>query len=136
MAEQKKIIELEMEEAKELPLVDEGDYTAPVSKIETDIEGRYGKMVRIFFDIDGTEVPALASQNLNENTKLYGWAKILLELDSIKVGDKLNLADLKGKEALITVRNRQIKDSDGNSRVDENNKPIMASTVKELRPKK
>ena len=134
MAEQK--IELEMEEAKELPLVGEGDYTAKVSKVETDVEGKYGKMVRIFFDIDGTEVPALASQNLNENTKLYGWAKLLLEIDSIKVGDKLDLAGLKGKKALVTVRNRQIKDTDGNLRVDENNRPLMASTVKELRPAK
>jgi len=132
---EEKTEEIEMEEAKELPLVEEGDYEAKISNIETDVEGRYGDMVRIKFDINGTEVPALASQNLNENTKLYGWVEILTG-KKLKVGDKLKFSDLVGKKALVTVRNRQVKGKDGKLRTDDDGNEVMTSDVKEIRPAK
>jgi hypothetical protein len=126
------IEEIEMEEAKELPLVEEGDFKAKVSKVQTGKEGMYGTMVVISFDIGGVNVPALASQNLNANTKLCAWAKLLTGKD-IKIGETLRFQDLIGKTALVTVRNKQVKDKDGGFRTDENGRPVFTSVIKELR---
>lgn len=133
--EEEQISEIEMEEAKVLPLVEEGDYKAKVSRIETNVQGNWGPMVVLHFDIGGTEVPALASQNLNENTKLYSWTQILTGKD-IQVGSKLRFADLVGKEATVTVRSRQVKNKEGGMRVDEAGNPVLTSTIKELRQAK
>lgn len=133
--EEEQVSEIEMEEPKVLPLVEEGDYAAKVSKIKTNVKGAFGLMVVIEFDVGGTDVPALASQNLNENTKLYSWYQILTGED-IKVGQKLRFKDLIGKKAKVTVRSRQVKDNQGKPRVDDDGNPVLTSVIKELRQAK
>lgn len=125
---------MKTEEAKELPLVGEGDYTAKVSRVLTDQSGRYGNMVILYFDIDGTDVPALASQKLNSATKLHGWAGILLG-KQLDVGEQLVFKDLEGKAALVTVRNRVLKNEDGAAQT-RDGKTVMTSNVTEIRKPK
>ena len=126
------ISELTVEEPKELPLVDEGDYAAPVSNVQTNIEGKFGLSVRIFFEIAGQEIPAIASQALNQNTKLYGWAEAILGR-KLAVGEKLKFSDLIGKTAMVTVRSRDVKDKDGKVRIGEDGAKVLTSVVKEVR---
>jgi len=123
--------ELEVTEAKELPLVEEGDYRATVSRIEADKSGKYGTMVVFYFDIEGVEVPALASQSLNPKTKLYSWVHILTG-KKLAVGSKLKFSDLTGKQALVTVRNRPVLDEKGQTQM-RNGELLNTSTVVELR---
>ena len=125
---------MKVEEPKELPLIDEGDYTAKVSAVEADIDGVYGLMVRIHFNVDGNDITALASQNLNPNTKLFKWAEILMG-KKIKVGENLSFESLIGNEALVTVRNRPVKDSNGEIQKDDKGDSILTSVIKEVRVK-
>ena len=130
--EEQTTFSMKTEEAKELPLVKEGDYKAKVVRIEADQPGKFGNMVVFHFDIDGVEVPALSSQKLNPNTKLFQWAKILRgsELD---VGEELKFSDLIGKTALCTVRNRPVKDETGAAQT-RKGKPVLTSNIIEIRP--
>jgi len=125
---------MKTEEAKELPLVEEGDYTAKVSRIETDQDGKFGKMLVFHFDIKGVEVSALCSQKLNPNTKLFSWAKILKGKE-LGVGEELVIQDLVGKAALVTVRNRVVKDENGNAQI-RDGKTVLTSGITELREAK
>jgi len=132
--EEQTTLRMKTEEAKELPLVEEGDYTAKVSRIETDQEGKFGKMLVFHFDINGVEVSALCSQKLNPNTKLFQWAKILRGKE-LGVGEELVIQDLVGKEALVTVRNRAVKDELGKAQV-KGGKAVLTSGINELRESK
>jgi len=120
-----------MEEAKDLPLVEEGDYTARVARIVADQDGKFGKMLVIYFDIKGVEVSALCSQKLNAKTKLYGWIEILTG-KTPAVGDDLVIQDLVGEMAKVTVRNRNVKDENGNPQM-KDGKNVMTSGINELR---
>lgn len=131
MSEEQTTLSMKMEEAKDLPLVEEGDYTAEVTKIDSDQVGKFGKMLVIYFDINGVEVSALCSQKLNAKTKLYSWVKTLTGKAPI-VGEELELKDLVGKKALVTVRNRAVKDETGNAQI-KDGKPVMTSGINELR---
>ncbi len=122
---------MKTEEAKELPLVEEGDYAAKISRIETDQDGQFGKMLRIHFDINGVEVSALCSQKLNPKTKLFKWVKILNGKE-LKTDEELVIQDLVGKEALVTVRSRAVKDETGAPQT-KDGKPVLTSGISELR---
>lgn len=132
--EEQQTLSMKTEEAKELPLVKEGDYTAKVSKIETDQIGKFGKMLIFHFDIEGVDVSALCSQKLNPNTKLFGWVRILRGKE-LEVGEDLVIEDLVGKEALVTVRNRAVNDDTGKPQV-RDGKPVFTSGINELRAAK
>ncbi len=119
-------------EPKELPLIDEGDYTAELTEVETDVEGRYGTMVRLHFEVKGEDLQALASQTLNPNTKLFKWANFMLDKE-LEVGEELDFQSLKGKKALVTVRNRKVMDKDGEEGKDKDGKPLFTSVIKEIR---
>jgi hypothetical protein len=124
MAEKMKTLSLKVEEAKELPLIKEGDYKAKVERIEADVPGAYGNMVQLWFKIEGADIPAIASQNLNPNTKLYSWIEIMTG-KKLNVGVVFKLDELLGKEAVCTVRNRDVTQKDGTQ--------VKTSVVKEIR---
>jgi len=132
--EEQKTLSMKTEEAKELPLIEEGDYNAKITDIETDQDGQFGKMLVFHFDIKGVDVTALCSQKLNPYTKLYQWVEILTG-KKLGVDEELVLKDLIGKEALVTVRNRIVKDEKGSPQV-RDGKNVETSSIKELRPKK
>ena len=125
---------MKTEEARELPLVEEGDYTAKVTRIETDQDGKFGKMLIFHFDVKGVEVSALCSQKLNPATKLFNWVKILRGKE-LGIGEELVIQDLVGKEALVTVRNRVVKDETGAAQT-RDGKPVLTSGINELRTAK
>jgi len=125
---------MKTEEARELPLVEEGDYTAKVTRIETDQDGKFGKMLIFHFDVKGVEVSALCSQKLNPTTKLFNWVKILRGKE-LGIGEELVIQDLVGKEALVTVRNRVVKDESGNAQT-RDGKTVLTSGINELRTAK
>lgn len=129
--EEQTTLSMKMEEARELPLVEEGDYTAKVTKIDADQEGKFGTMLIFNFDIKGVEVSALCSQKLNPKTKLFGWVKTLTG-KTPAVGEDLILKDLIGKEALVTVRNRIVKDEQGNAQM-KDGKNVLTSGITEIR---
>ena len=132
--EEQTTLSMKMEEAKELPLVEEGDYNAKVVSIITDQVGKFGKMLIFNFDIKGVEVSALCSQKLNQKTKLYNWIQVLTG-KAPEVGEDLVIKDLIGKEALVTVRNRIVKDENGNASM-KDDKNVMTSGITEVRAKK
>jgi len=132
--EEQTTLSMKTEEAKELPLVKEGDYTAAVTKIVTDQVGKFGKMLIFNFDIEGVEVSALCSQKLNPYTKLFSWVKILRGKE-LGIGEELVIQDLIGKKALVTVRNRAVKDETGKAQT-RDGKPVMTSGINELREAK
>jgi len=125
---------MKTEEAKELPLVEEGDYIAKVTKIESDQDGKFGKMLKFYFDIKGVEVSALCSQKLNPATKLFSWVAILTG-KVLEKGEELVIQDLVGKEAKVTVRNRIVKDETGKAQT-RDGKTVLTSSINELRPVK
>jgi len=133
--EEQTTLSMKMEEAKELPLVEEGDYTAKITEVITDQIGKFGTMLIFNFDIKGVEVSALCSQKLNPKTKLFGWVKILTG-KAPAVGDDLVIKDLVGKEALVTVRNRNVKDENGKAKKDDDGKDVMTSGITEIRETK
>ena len=131
--EEQTTLSMKMEEARELPLVEEGDYNAKVVNIITDQGGKFGKMLIFNFDIKGVEVSALCSQKLNPKTKLFSWVKVLTGKEPV-VGEDLIIKDLVGKEALVTVRNRIVKDENGNASM-KDGKNVLTSGITEIRAK-
>ena len=129
--EEQTTLSMKTEEEKELPLVEEGESTAKVTDIIADQTGKFGKMLIFNFDIKGVEVSALCSQKLNPKTKLYGWVEILRG-KKLDIDEELILKDLVGKEALVTVRNRIVKDEKGNAQM-KDGKNVMTSGVTEVR---
>ncbi len=97
-------------------------------------EAKFGKMLIFNFDIKGVEVSALCSQKLNPKTKLFDWVKILTGKAPV-VGEDLVIKDLVGKEALVTVRNRIVKDEKGNASM-KDGKNILTSGITEIRETK
>ncbi len=132
--EEQTTLSMKTEEEKELPLVEEGEYTAKVTDIIADQIGKFGKMLIFNFDVKGVEVSALCSQKLNPKTKLYGWVEILRG-KKLEVDEELILKDLVGKEALVTVRNRIVKDEKGNAQM-KDGKNVMTSGITEVRATK
>ena len=132
--EEQTTLSMKMEEARELPLVEEGDYNAKVVSIITDQVGKFGKMLIFNFDIKGVEVSALCSQKLNQKTKLSNWIEVLTGKAPV-VGQDIVIKDLVGKEALVTVRNRIVKDENGNASM-KDDKNVMTSGITEIRKAK
>ena len=126
-------MKMKVEIPKDIPVIVEGDYEAEIEKIETNVDGQYGKMVRLFFSIDDKLIPAVASQKLNAKTKLYEWITAITG-KKLDVDDEFDINSLEGKKALVTVQTRKILDDDGKPAKGRDGKELEASQVIEVNP--
>lgn len=94
-----------------------GIYIAEVGKVEDGIDGEFGAQVKFYFVIKkvihsnddaadewiGKEKWAWASDLLTPRSKLFKWAKQILNNPGLTVEDDIDLDDLEGRACQITI---------------------------------
>ena len=93
-------------------LVDEGIYRAELIDIQ-DIETQFGVSWRWVFDLvdfaEETLVSGVSSQKMSLRSKAYEWASTLLGREP-EPGEEIDFDDLIGRQVMVTVKNRTMRD--------------------------
>ena len=101
-----------VEESAGFSLVDEGIYRAELIDIQ-DIETQFGVSWRWVFDLvdmpEETLVSGVSSQKMTTRSKAYEWVSVLLGREP-EPGEEVSFDDLIGKQAMVTIKNRAMRD--------------------------
>lgn len=101
-----------VEESAGFSLVDEGLYRAELIDIQ-DIETQFGVSWRWVFDLvdfpEETLVSGVSSQKMTTRSKAYEWVSVLLGREP-EPGEEVSFDDLIGKQAMVTIKNRAMRD--------------------------
>jgi len=93
-------------------LVDEGIYRAELIDIQ-DIDTQFGQSWRWVFDLvdfaEETLVSGVSSQKMSLRSKAYEWASTLLGREP-EPGEEIDFDDLIGRQVMVTVKNRTMRD--------------------------
>lgn len=106
-------LEVEMREAKFMA-VEDGTYSAVVKDIKVQ-DGKFGKMLKWYFEIinneeyDEASLTGLSSTELTEKSKLFKWVSAILGITDIPVGEKIKIGKCIGKTCRIIVTTTQSK---------------------------
>ena len=100
-----------VEESAGFSLVDEGIYRAELIDIQ-DIETQFGVSWRWVFDLvdfpEETLVSGVSSQKMTTRSKAYEWVSVLLGREP-EPGEEVSFDDLIGRQAMVTIKNRPMR---------------------------
>lgn len=101
-----------VEQSAGVALVEEGLYKAMLTDI-VDVDTQFGQSWRWIFDLidyeEETLVSGITSQKMTTRSKAYEWASVLLGREP-EPGEEISFEDLIGKQAMVTVKNRTMRD--------------------------
>ena len=93
-------------------LVSEGIHRAELIDIQ-DIDTQFGQSWRWVFDLvdfpEETLVSGVSSQKMSTRSKAYEWVSVLLDREP-EPGEEIDFDELIGRQVMVTVKNRTMRD--------------------------